>query len=95
MKNSKSITTQTDATYYLFVVAPIEEIVQNLESGVKYRMDFLDAILEAYMKTATVSIGLSAGFVNQIGKPEIWNEYAKNYYLKYFEQLLQYFKNHK
>lgn len=92
MTAQKFVTTKEDAMYHLFVVAPLEEIVQNLKDGVKYRMEFLDEKLAAYMKTAAVSLGYSESMVKESNKPETWNEYAKNYYLKYFEQLLGYFE---
>lgn len=93
MKNSKSITTQTDKMYYLFVVTPLEEIIKNLEDGEKYRMDFLDEKLASYMKTAAVSLGYCPNLVNERRETRVWNEYTKNYYLKNFKQLLQYLKN--
>lgn len=92
MKNA--IATKEDAMFHLFVVAPMSEIINNLEAGVKYRLDFLEEKLAAYMKTAAVSLGLSASLVNQgSAKPEMWNEYAKEYYLGYFKQLKTYFES--
>ena len=93
MNTQKGISTKEDALYHLFVVAQLEEIVKNLKGGFKYRLDFLEAKLEAYMKTAAVSLGYSESLVKENGKPETWSEFAKGYYLNYFEQLLEYFKS--
>jgi len=91
----KVITNPTDAMFLLFVVSPIEEIIKDLNNGFTYRLDYLDNKLAAYMKTAAETLGFSAALVGEsANKPVEKNQYAKDYYLKYFGQLLDFFKNH-
>lgn len=90
-----TIKNPTDAMFLLFVIAPIEEIVKDLNNGFTYRLDYLDTKLAAYMKTAAESLGFPASLVSEsTNKPTKKNEYAKKYYLKYFGQLLEFYKSY-
>lgn len=85
----------SDALFILFVVQPLEEMVKDLNSGFTYRLDYLDKKLAAYMKTAAETVGYSAALVGEpTNRPTEKNSYAREYYLKYFGQLLEFFKNH-
>lgn len=80
------------AMYQLMVTAPIREIIKDLNGPFTYQIDFLNPKLQSYMEIAAQTVGLSPSLVRDERQPEIRNKYAKEYYLKYFQFLLEHFE---
>lgn len=87
--------TKNDAIYLLLVVAPLERIIDDLNGKFTLKLEYLDEKLREYVLLAAKANGINPLLVQESegAKPVEKNDYAKAYYLKYFSQLLTFFKS--
>jgi hypothetical protein len=79
------------------LVSPIEKILSQLNEG-QFRdcdIKWLDSKLETFVDFAAKTFGIKTATIRQAKsvKPAYMNDYAKQYYTKYFNSLLNYFKS--
>lgn len=78
------------------LIEPVQKIINQLENGEFRNCDlkWLENKLENFVEFAAKTLNIN-GVISQPEsvKPAYMNEYAVKYYLKYFNQLLDYFKS--
>jgi len=78
------------------LISPIQKIINQLTSG-KFRdcdIKWLDSKLYGFMKIAAETFGISTIYLPN-STFNHFNSYVTEYYLKYFNGLLNYFKSFK
>jgi hypothetical protein len=78
------------------LIWPIEKIINQLKNGEFRDCDivWLDNKLEAFVGFAAKTLNINGVMPqSESVKPRYMNDYAFNYYSKYFNQLLEYFKS--
>jgi hypothetical protein len=75
------------------LIDPIKKIVAELNSDGFRDCDikWLNDKLDGFMVLASKTLGIETQFI-PVNAPTIMNQYAKAYYLRYFNQLLAYYK---
>lgn len=76
------------------LIEPVQDIVSKLENG-NFRdcdIKWLDEKLYSFVSFSAQTLGLKIGSSIPESNFTFLNEYAKQYYLKYFNQILAYFK---
>ena len=78
------------------LIEPIKNIIKKLHNK-EFRdcdIKWLDNKLKTFVELAATNLGLRVGIIEQpeSAKPKSIGEYATNYYLGYFNQLLSYFE---
>ncbi len=78
------------------LINPVSKIIQQLKTG-QFRdcdIKWLDKKLEAFVEFAAKTLHVNGVMPQRESiKPAHMNDYAVQYYLKYFNQLLEYFKS--
>lgn len=92
MSTEQKVFTKEEIEYVLMVLAPLETIVKDLQGDFTLSLNYLNTKLAHYMELAAKSLGHSL-FGEPKDVPEQKNQYARAYYLKYFNGLSLYFNN--
>jgi hypothetical protein len=78
------------------LIDPIQKIINQLKNG-EFRdcdLKWLDKKLENFVAFAAKTLNINGVMPQRESvKPTYMNDYAVNYYSKYFNHLLDYFKN--
>lgn len=98
MARRKYIQTSNDTINSFIIqvtlIEPVQEIISKLENG-NFRdcdIKWLDEKLHKFVSFSAETLGVKINSSIQESKFPFFNEYAKEYYLKYFNQILAYFK---
>jgi hypothetical protein len=77
------------------LVAPVSKIINQLKNG-EFRdcdLKWLNNKLDNFVEFTAKTLGITGVMPqSENSKPKFMNDYAVSYYLKYFSQLLDYFK---
>ena len=81
--------------YHELIYSPLEKVVEGIERNIYDTKDikFLNEKLHEYcVFVAKLNFKSASLVMKPMNAPAVWNDDARQYYKKYYEKLLEYFK---